>query len=191
MNKWKIKKILSSPVLKLVMNTRVHFNNKYEIPFIFGLSKDGRTIYFDKDFPRYFKHRGKTLDSYEMLKSSELMRLALQYIFKLPSETVNDIVGDYENEITRQKLGIGSDVFAKLHLSKHSRPYMNDTLTKLPPDIDLVDLNLNNEVKNEMIRYKREYDSNKLLTTPHEQYKIKKKEKQNARNLHKTKLSRM
>lgn len=191
MNQHLIRKILAHPMVRRIHHHRVMFNNKYEIPFIFGLSNDGRTIYFDRRFPRYFKYRGRTIDNYELLKTSELIRVSLGKL-GINSADANEVCARIESRIVKKELNWNSERYAKDFLAKHAYDGGNEFHKKLPHDIDLSDLGISSQQKSEMAvlqRY-RMSEANKMLTTPHETYKIKRKQK-NVGNLHQTKLSRM
>jgi hypothetical protein len=186
-----IRKILSNPMVKKLQNHRVAFNNKYEIPFIFGLSADGRTMYFDKNFPRYFRHRNRMIDNYTLLKSTELLRIALKTIGVNPSDS-NEVCAKLEQGVVKEKLGWDSEKYAMEFLSKYAYDGGQDFHKSLPPDLDVSDIGLNDSQKSEMqvLKRYRSGEATKMLTSPHEQYKLKRKQK-DVRNLYQGSLSRV
>jgi hypothetical protein len=178
MKKALLRKFLSSPAIHNAQNQRASFNNKYEIPFIFGISKDSRTIYFDRRFPRYFKYKGRILDNYALLKTTELVRITLNKM-GVSFEDSNLICGEIEHNIIKKQINWDSEKYAREFLSKYVYDLGSDYHKKLPYNLDTSDLNLNDQQKSEMLVMQRfrSGEVNKLLTTPHQTAKIKRKKK--------------
>lgn len=67
-----IQKVSYVYALKESRPTRAAINRDYDVPYLAGYSKDGNTVYLDKDLPKTIKIDGKEIDVAEEIAIHEL-----------------------------------------------------------------------------------------------------------------------
>ena len=114
---------------------RVHIDREHSIPYVAGYSKDGKTIYIDKDMPEFFiDKRGKKIliDNYLILH--EAVEKALLDELKLLYQHAHQIAVRTEREAIEAD-GIDWDEY-NTFMEKWIKEISHDT-KNVPKDLDL------------------------------------------------------
>lgn len=111
------------------------FNNKFQVTYLAGYSKDGKTFYVDKRMPRYLKLKsGKTIDTYKYLMVHEQAEKWLEDKFSYKYDYAHKLATSFERDA----------VEADYIPWEEYQHYMLDAVKQLheingpvPPDLDL------------------------------------------------------
>ena len=138
---FKAHKMLSDPRVQKRVDEKVTINRKYDVPFIAGYSKDGKTIYIDRHFNPMFGD----INVMRFLLIHEKTEKALLDFYNLDYQQAHHLATHYEHQQV-DLAGINWREYTK-HFSVYEKNLEHEHLTKVPPDLDLEP-------------YKDEHDSN-------------------------------
>jgi len=128
---FKAHRMLNDPKVKARVNEKVTINRNYDVPFIAGYSKDGKTIYIDRHFNPMF---GK-IDVTPYLLIHEKTEKALLDYYHLDYQQAHHLATHNEH------MHVNADGIDWRKYTDHYDPYEkgleHEHLTKVPPDLDL------------------------------------------------------
>ena len=138
-----VSKVQSRYVTKLLKNRSfmarlkrpVQVNWDYDIPYLAGYSKDGRTVYFDRHFQPILKWRGKKFDTSDFIVVHEVGDKALEDLFRLRYQAANHVITHLERDVVTSS-GLSWKVYDKF-LNPQIKGIMHEKLKKVPKDLDL------------------------------------------------------
>jgi len=128
---FKVHKMLTDPKFKKRMGESVSIVKKYDVPYIAGYSKDGKTIYVDRHLETEFE--GKDIIKY--LVVHEKTEKALLDLFNLKYQQAHHIALHVERQIV-EKDGINWDAYSKF-IDKYKKNLGHEDLSHSPKDLDL------------------------------------------------------
>ena len=106
----------------------------FDIPYVAGYSKDGKTIYIDKDLPEFFVYKGKKIAIAPFLVVHEALEKALLDISRMKYEDAHAIATHVENASV-SAAGIPPNVYEDFY-----KPYIKSEARQVgvvPRDLDL------------------------------------------------------
>lgn len=127
------RKLLSSKKLKDWLNTRFSVSRSFDMPFISGYSKSGKTVYLDKDIPLVLSIGGKKVGILPFVIRRERFEKAMIDLYDMAVQEANDLA-EYAEQVElnalRVKVSTYRETMRQFHKSKLSD-------MRLPPDLDL------------------------------------------------------
>ncbi len=126
-------KMLRDAVHKIL--TKVKLDRSWDIPYLAGYSRSGRTIYIDRHLPKYLKFKGKTynvdpfLILHESVEKSLLDELGLHY------QHAHQIALRAEEAAVRAA-GIKWRVYDRF-MQQYIKCAGHENLRKIPPELDI------------------------------------------------------
>lgn len=133
---WHISNEILDETLDAVLK-RVKVNREYDIPYLAGYSKDGKTIYIDRNIPKFFKtSKGKKTDTTRYLVLHEAVE-----------KTLIDHLGLHYQHAHQVALRVEKDAVLADNISweeyndfmeKLIKEVADERLEKLPEDLDLI-----------------------------------------------------
>ncbi len=130
-----LRKLLKNPKFLKRIQEPVKLNFKFDIPYLSGYSKNGKTIYFDRHLKRYWKYKGRVVDVTDFLLVHEFVEKALLDLFKLHYQKAHHIATHIESLACRQH-GINWWAYTKF-LKPQIKTAEHEKITKVPKDLDL------------------------------------------------------
>src|ERR1700726_999175 len=135
MPEWYVSTLMMDRALDAVMRRVKNFDRKHDIPYLAGYSQDGKTIYIDRHMPKFFKFRGRTIETDRFLVLQEevektlIDQLGLHYL--------------HAHQIARraEEAAVGAAGCTwRAHdrfMQKYVKEIGDERLTKVPKDLDL------------------------------------------------------
>ena len=127
----KVHMMLNDPKFKELMNQKVTIDRTYDVPYLAGYSKDGKTIYIDRHFPITMgkKNIEKYIISHEHIEKSLIMVFGLNY------QKAHHIAMSVEHD-TVVNDGIDYAAYNK-YCNKYIKHIGHEKIQKPPKDLDL------------------------------------------------------
>jgi hypothetical protein len=129
--------LVSATMLKhaeAAIRRRIRLDRKHDIPYLAGYSRDGKTIYIDKDLPRSFTTNGKRVGVDRYLVLHEAVEKTLIDQLGLRYQHAHQIALRAEEALVRAA-GVSwrdYDKFMQRFIKE-----ADDSLEKLPADLDI------------------------------------------------------
>jgi hypothetical protein len=134
MPEWYVSSLMMDRALDAVVRRVKNFDRKHDIPYLAGYSRDGKTIYIDRDMPRSFKLRGRTIETdrflvlHEEVEKTLIDQLGLHYLH------AHQIATRAEQAAVRAT-GVSWRAYDKF-MQKFVKRFGDKRLTKVPADLD-------------------------------------------------------
>lgn len=128
---FKAHRMLTDPRVVKRVDEPVKIDHTYDIPFIAGYSRDGKTIYIDRHFP---EKMGK-VDIVPYLLTHEKTEKALIDVFGLDYQQAHHLATHAERVHT-DKDGIDWEKYEK-HCTSYEKPLDHEKIERVPRDLDL------------------------------------------------------
>lgn len=116
------------------ISRKIKLNFSYDVPYLCGYSKDGRTVYVDRHLKRYYKYNGKTYDLVDFLLVHEIVEKALIDLYGWHYSKAHHIATHIEALAVKQH-GIDWWSYTK-YLKPQIKTAYHNKIRKLPPDLD-------------------------------------------------------
>jgi hypothetical protein len=113
----------------------VKLDRSYDVPYLAGYSRDGRTIYIDQDLPRTFRFRGRRVAVDPFLVLHEAVEKALADRLGLVYQFAHQIALRVEQAAVRDS-GIDWDAYDAF-MQRYIKEAEEDREYEIPPDLDL------------------------------------------------------
>jgi hypothetical protein len=129
-----VKRALENKAVKAQLARSRRTNDDYDLPYLAGYSKDGRTIYFDRHFPEFLEIHGRKVNARRFLQIHEETEKSLIDALGMPYPKAHPIANAVEN---RAVWGYG---IPRASYKKAIEPYIKadqvEKLQSIPPDLD-------------------------------------------------------
>lgn len=152
-----MQKVMANAAVVANMRRQFVVSRDYDIPFIAGYSKDGRTLYIDKDMPKAFMYRGRTINSDRFLLLHEQVEKALIDAILAGDDDSRAIMvllkmTGPDDDIYYHTHGVATAVeeatFAMVYgssllgaynafMDQHIKEMLDQTIKRVPEDLDL------------------------------------------------------
>ncbi|GAA0721393.1 hypothetical protein [Dokdonella soli] len=77
-------------------------DRKHDVPYVAGYSKDGKTIYVDRELPKFLLYRGRKLDIVRyIVLHEEVEKALLEYIKGLPYQLAHQLAYHAEEDAVK------------------------------------------------------------------------------------------
>jgi len=129
--------LVSHIMLDLALNTilaRIKINRKYDIPYLAGYSKNGKTIYIDRHMPESFTYKGKKIKTdrylilHEAVEKTLIDKLGLHYQYA------------HQIALRTEQAAVRADKISWKDYDRFMQKYIkvigDESLTKVPPNLD-------------------------------------------------------
>src|SRR5208282_4289608 len=132
---WYVSDLMMDRALDAIMRRVKKFDRKHDIPYLAGYSEDGKTIYIDRHMPRFFKFRGRKIDTdrflilHEEVEKTLIDQLGLHYLH------AHQIATRAEQAAVRADRIEWHDY--DRFMQKYVKRIGDERLTKVPDDLDL------------------------------------------------------
>lgn len=135
-NDWLLNKNIFDEAIKK-MESEMNINRKYDIPYVAGYSKDGKTLYIDKDMPKSFKTKNnKVIKTDKYLLWHELIENTLLDKFDTFYQLAHQVALRSEKDAVEAD-GISWKEYNDF-MNKNIKKIADlDSYSHLPSDIDL------------------------------------------------------
>lgn len=127
------KEMLKSAVAAITKELKL--DRSFDIPYLAGYSKDGKTIYIDKDLPRSFVYRGKRVKIDHFLILHEAVEKSLLDELGLTYQHAHQIALRAEQEAV-EDAGISWRHYDRF-MQQFIKEAADDALESIPPDLDI------------------------------------------------------
>jgi len=124
----------NGPFLERI-NTPVKVECGWDIPYLSGYSRDGKTVYIDRHLQQFLLVNGKKIDIIDFLVVHEVVEKALIDLFHMHYRRAHHVATHYEY-LAAKNHGINWWVYSKF-LKEQSKSVYSDKLTNVPRDLDL------------------------------------------------------
>jgi len=131
---WYASNLMLDRALDAIMRRVKKFDRKHDIPYLAGYSEDGKTIYIDRHMPRFFKFRGRKIDTdrflilHEEVEKTLIDQLGLHYLH------AHQIATRAEQAAVRAA-GVTWHDYDRF-MQKYVKRIGDERLTKVPDDLD-------------------------------------------------------
>jgi hypothetical protein len=131
---WYVSNLMMDRALDAVVRRVKHFDRRHDIPYLAGYSQDGKTIYIDRHMPKFFKFRGRTIETdrflvlHEEVEKTLIDRLGLHYLH------AHQIATRAEQAAVRAA-GISWRAYDRF-MQKNVKRAGDERLAKVPSDLD-------------------------------------------------------
>jgi len=129
-----VKRALENKAVKRELARSRRTNDSYDLPYLAGYSKDGKTIYFDRHFPEFLDIHGRKVNARRFIQIHEETEKSVIDALGLPYPQAHEIANAAEN---RAVMGYG---IPRSSYEKAVKPYIKadelEKLQKIPPDLD-------------------------------------------------------
>lgn len=142
---WYVSNKIFDQVIKAILD-EVTVDRTYNIPYVAGYSKDGNTIYIDKDMPKSFKTtKGKLVETDQYLILHEAIEKTLLDRFKFPYQFAHQVAlrlerdaveadgvtwAEYNKFMMAQVDVIGKEKVTKVPKNLDEKPYEDEDDSK-------------------------------------------------------------
>lgn len=114
---------------------RVRIDHRYDVPYLAGYSKDGKTIYIDRRLPEHFTYRGKQVSTSRYLVLHETVEKVLIDELNLHYQYAHQIATQAEEAAVRADK-VSWKTYERF-MQRHVEKTENERLTQIPKDLDL------------------------------------------------------
>ncbi|MGA3309740.1 MAG: hypothetical protein ABSD08_14170 [Xanthobacteraceae bacterium] len=131
---WYASNLMLDRALDAILRRVKKFDRKHDIPYLAGYSEDGKTIYIDRHMPRFFKFRGRKIDTdrflilHEEVEKTLIDQLGLHYLH------AHQIATRAEQAAVRAA-GVNWRDYDRF-MQKYVKRIGDERLTKVPDDLD-------------------------------------------------------
>ena len=132
---WYVSSLMMDRALDAICRRVKKLDRSHDIPYLAGYSLDGKTIYIDRHMPKFFKFRGRKIDTdrflilHEEVEKTLIDQLGLHYLHAHQIATRAEEAAVRAAGITWRKY----DQF----MQKYVKHIGDERLTKVPKDLDL------------------------------------------------------
>ena len=131
---WYVSSLMLDRALDAIVRRVKKLDRSHDIPYLAGYSQDGKTIYIDRHMPKYFKHKGREIDTdrylilHEEVEKTLIDQLGLHYLH------AHQIATRAEQAAVRAA-GIKWKDYDRF-MQKYVKTIGDERLTKCPADLD-------------------------------------------------------
>jgi len=131
---WYVSNLMLDRALDAILRRVKKFDRKHDIPYLAGYSEDGKTIYIDRHMPRFFRFRGRKIDTdrflilHEEVEKTLIDQLGLHYLHAHQIATRSEQAAVRAAGVTWRDY----DRF----MQKYVKRIGDERLTKVPDDLD-------------------------------------------------------
>ena len=131
---WYVSNLMLDRALDAILRRVKKFDRKHDIPYLAGYSEDGKTIYIDRHMPRFFRFRGRKIDTdrflilHEEVEKTLIDQLGLHYLH------AHQIATRAEQAAVRAA-GVTWRDYDRF-MQKYVKRIGDERLTKVPDDLD-------------------------------------------------------
>src|ERR1017187_4384807 len=97
-----IQSLFNDPKFQRLIQRPIKLNFNHHIPYLCGYSRDGKTVYIDKDLKRYLTYRGKTFDVVDFLLVHEYVEWVLIQYYGIEYKKAHHITTHVESMAVKQ-----------------------------------------------------------------------------------------
>jgi len=132
---WYVSSLMMDRALDAICRRVKNLDRKHDIPYLAGYSLDGKTIYIDRHMPRFFKFRGRDIDTdrflilHEEVEKTLIDQLGLHYLH------AHQIATRAEEAAVRAA-GLKWRDYDRF-MQKYVKQIGDERLSKVPKDLDL------------------------------------------------------
>lgn len=130
-----VSRILSDGRFTARLDKAVRIDCKHEIPYLAGYSKNGQTVYFDKDFQPFFNYRGNIIDTRDFILIHEVSEKAILDLYGLRYQQAHHIATHIEAQAIKTA-GINWWVYSRF-LHPQIKHIYSEKIHNIPKDLDL------------------------------------------------------
>jgi len=130
-----VRRILANPAFLKRIAQPVKIVTKFDVPYLAGYSKNGKTIYVDKDVKTKWRYRGKIIDVSDFLVVHEVVEKAIIVILKEPYQRAHHIA-EYVEALACRQHGVNWWAYSK-YLKPQIKNAYHQKIQFLPPDLDI------------------------------------------------------
>jgi len=111
-------------------------NTEYDVPYLAGMSTDGKTVYIDRHFPKYSMQGSRKINNYKYVTGHERIERGLE-------DSIPGIKYQRAHQLTLQNehCAVTADDFDWNQYDAFCNQYIkfswHEQLTNLPPDLDI------------------------------------------------------
>src|SRR5579864_2175823 len=131
---WLVSHLMLSLALENILK-KVKINRKYDIPYLSGYSRDGKTIYIDRHMPKIFNYKGRKIRTDRYLVLHETIEKILIDRLKLHYQFAHQIA------LRAEQASVRSDKISWHAYDKFMQKYIkeigNEKLKNVPKNLDL------------------------------------------------------
>jgi hypothetical protein len=120
--------------MKEILN-RIRLDRTWDIPYLAGYSRNGKTIYIDRHLPRLFRTRGKKVAVDEFLILHEAVEKSLLDELGLVYQHAHQIALRAEQEAVRA-VGVSWHDYDRF-MQRFIKDVGDERLNRIPPDLDV------------------------------------------------------
>ncbi len=126
-------KMLSEAVKRILK--KVKLDRSWDIPYLAGYSRDGKTVYIDRHLPKYLETNDKRYDVDPFLILHESVEKSLLAELGLVYQHAHQIALRAEEAAVRAS-GLSLRVYDRF-MQKHIKSAGHENLKRIPPDLDI------------------------------------------------------
>jgi len=120
--------------VKDILNRR-KLDRTYDIPYLAGYSRDGKTIYIDRHLPESFTSRGRVIHTDRFLVLHETLEKAVIDTLGLVYQHAHQLALR-EEEAAVRAFGVSWSEYSEF-MDRHIKEAADERLTRIPPDLDI------------------------------------------------------
>jgi len=132
---WHLSSFMMNRTLEAVVRQIKSLDRQHDIPYLAGYSKNGRTIYIDRDMPKSFRFRGRRIKIDRFLILHEVVEKTLMDHLGLRYLHAHQIATRAEQAAVRAS-GISWHAYDRF-MRMCVKSIGDARVTKVPPDLDL------------------------------------------------------
>lgn len=130
-----VQNLLKTKKFQDLIQRPIKLNYNFHVPYLCGYSRDGKTVYIDKDLKRYFKYKGKTYDAVDFLLVHEYVEWVLIQYYGIEYKKAHHITTHVEY-LALHRAGVSWTVYTKF-LKPQIKTAYHASIKNLPRDLDL------------------------------------------------------
>src|SRR5262249_47349798 len=131
---WYVSSFMTDRALKAVVRQIHKLDRRYDIPYLAGYSRNGRTIYIDRHMPRWFKFRGRRINTDQFLILHEAVEKALMDHLGLGYLHAHQIATRAEQAAVRAS-GVSWRAYDRF-MQKNVKRAGDERVSNVPDDLD-------------------------------------------------------
>jgi hypothetical protein len=131
----KISDAVVTDLVAAVLARPQHISREYDIPYIAGYSRDGRTVFIDRHMPKSFRYRGRDVETDRFLVVHEVVEKALLDTLSLHYLHAHQIALRTEQAAVRAA-GVGWHDY-NAFTEANEKSIVAEQLKRVPADLDL------------------------------------------------------
>lgn len=132
---WQISSFMMDRALEAVVRQIGRLDRKHDIPYLAGYSRNGKTIYIDRQMPKSFVHRGRRINTDRFLVLHEAVEKTLMDHLGLRYLHAHQIATRAEQAAVRAA-GIPWEAYDRF-MRRYVKSIGDKGLGKVPRDLDL------------------------------------------------------